>query len=413
MSNSLLTASYPSTICRQRRQVPRAVLVAPAGLRHEPLRLAPDGAARQRRRPFADRAGHHHVVAEELELVPEALLQLRQLGIVLVLQEVHLQPDERAAFTVDREPGVVHAVLIEVREDLIRVQRSRRREQHLVQMRGQADAGRIRHHVERAALLVFERLHPAQEEQCARGRTAHRAGGRDDAGLGDADLLDVGMGGRRRIGGVEDLLAEAVGHARSREALVEQHRPIGDRIVELLQSRVTMLGPLVRVPAAHRRDPLAFGDALPPRGERLLDLSDRGRVLEDRVIAGAIGEAHAVDMAFDDARHDRAPLQIDHLRAGLRGDVVRRADRSEAAVADGHGIRDGVARVHRVDAAVDERQVLRRPAGGRSRLDLRRGKHGLRRRSRASGGDSHTRPCRCTKESSPRHAAGVFRMSVS
>ena len=189
----LVDRLVPFDNLRQRRQVPRAVLVAPAGLRHEPLRLAPDGAAPKGRGPFADRAGLQHVVAEELELVPEALLQLRQLGIVLVLQEVHLQPDERAAFTVDREPGVVHAVLIEVREDLIRVQRSRRREQHLVQVRGQADAGRIRHHVERAALLVLERLHPAQEEQCARGRTAHRAGRRDDARLGDADLLDVGM----------------------------------------------------------------------------------------------------------------------------------------------------------------------------------------------------------------------------
>ena len=87
------------------------------------------------------------------------------------------------------------------------------------------------------------------------------------------------------------------------------------------------------------------------------------------MIAGAVGEAYAVDVGFDDARDDRAPLQIDHLRAGLRGGVVRGADRREAAVADGHGTRDGVARVHRVDAAVDERQVLRRPArGGRSLL---------------------------------------------
>ena len=39
------------------------------------LRFAPDGAARQRRGPLAYRTGLHHVVAEELELVPQAFLQ--------------------------------------------------------------------------------------------------------------------------------------------------------------------------------------------------------------------------------------------------------------------------------------------------------------------------------------------------
>jgi len=103
------------------------------------LRLAPHGAARERRRPLADGSRHHHVVAEELELVSETFLQLRQRRIVLVLQEVHLQPDERPAFAVHRVPGIVHAVLIEVRQDLIGVQRPRRRKEDLIEPRGQSD----------------------------------------------------------------------------------------------------------------------------------------------------------------------------------------------------------------------------------------------------------------------------------
>ena len=78
MSNSLFTASYASTTCVSAGQVLHAVLVAPAGLRDQPLRLAPDGSARERRRPLANRAGHQHVVAEELELIAQPLLQLRQ-----------------------------------------------------------------------------------------------------------------------------------------------------------------------------------------------------------------------------------------------------------------------------------------------------------------------------------------------
>ena len=80
-----------------------------------------------------------------------------------------------------------------------------------------------------------------------------------------------------------------------------------------------MLGPLVRVPAAHRRDPLALRHVLPPRGERFLDLANRRRVLENRVIAGTIGQAHAVDVAFDEAGHDRSAAQVDDPRAGGRG----------------------------------------------------------------------------------------------
>ena len=108
-----------------------------------------------------------------------------------------------------------------------------------------------------------------------------------DAVVGDRDLLDVGVNRRGRVDGVEQLLAHAVGDRRPGEALVEQDRPVGDRFVELLERRMPMLGPLIRMPAAHRRDPLALRHALPAGRERFLDLADRRRVLEDRVVARA------------------------------------------------------------------------------------------------------------------------------
>src|SRR2546426_8781645 len=59
---------------RQAGQILHAVFVTPSGLRDEPLRFGPDGAAGEWRRPLANRAGHHQVIAEELELIPEAFL---------------------------------------------------------------------------------------------------------------------------------------------------------------------------------------------------------------------------------------------------------------------------------------------------------------------------------------------------
>ena len=94
MSNSLLTASYASTTCVSAARFCTLFSLRQPACGDQPLRLAPDRAAAERRRPLADRAGHHHVVAEELELVAQPLLQLRQRRVVLVLQEVHLQPDD-------------------------------------------------------------------------------------------------------------------------------------------------------------------------------------------------------------------------------------------------------------------------------------------------------------------------------
>ena len=159
---------------REPGQVLDAVLVAPAGLGDQALRLAPDGAAGERRRPLADRAGHQHVVAEELELIAEALLQLRQRRVGLVLQEVHLQANERPSLAMQRQPRVVHPVLIEVGQNLIRMQRSGSGEEHFVEMRGQAEARGVGHRVERAALLVVEGLHAPQMKERAGRRSAAR-----------------------------------------------------------------------------------------------------------------------------------------------------------------------------------------------------------------------------------------------
>ena len=105
------------------------------------------------------------------------------------------------------------------------MKRSRRRKQHLIQMRGQPDAGRVLHRIEGAAFLVREGLHPAQEEQRGSRRTAPRESGRGDGAVGrDVDLLDIRMHRRRGIHGIEERLAQAVGRARTGEAFVQQAR---------------------------------------------------------------------------------------------------------------------------------------------------------------------------------------------
>src|SRR5438034_7268714 len=121
---------------------------------------------------------------------------------------------------------------------------------------------------------------------------------------------------------------------------------------------MAMLGPLVRMPAAHRRDPLALWDFLAPRSQRFLDLPDRRCVLENGVIAGTVGQAHAVDVALDDSRYDSAPLQIDDSRVWP---ASRRciSNSGEAAVPDRHSTGDGVLRIHRVNPAIDEVQFRR------------------------------------------------------
>src|SRR5215207_8927279 len=141
MPNSESTASYASTTC----------------LCDEPLGLEPDLVAgrvrclqRERRRPFADGSRPQHVVAEELELVLQAFAELGELvlepaegrDVALVVQEVHLQPYGCQAVTVQRQPGVVHPVVVERRERVrwLRVTRSRRNgHQCLVEQAGDPD----------------------------------------------------------------------------------------------------------------------------------------------------------------------------------------------------------------------------------------------------------------------------------
>ena len=82
-------------------RLPTRVLVPPA--RFARPAAAPPSRRRRRRvgaahSPIAP--GPHHVVAEELELVLQPLVQLRQVRVVLVVQEVRLQPDDRLALAV-------------------------------------------------------------------------------------------------------------------------------------------------------------------------------------------------------------------------------------------------------------------------------------------------------------------------
>src|SRR5436190_4449686 len=135
-----------------------AVFVSPSGFRDEALRPPPRLTTRERRGPFADGSGHHHVIAKELKLIPETLFEFRQLGVVLVLKKIHLKPDDCLSFAMKREPRVVHAILIEVGENLIGMERPRGWKQHLVEMRGQSDARGVVHRIGRTSLLVLERL---------------------------------------------------------------------------------------------------------------------------------------------------------------------------------------------------------------------------------------------------------------
>jgi hypothetical protein len=146
------------------RQILHGVFIAPARLCNQPLGLAPHRAAAERSRPLADRTGHQHIVAEKLKLVAQTFLQLGQGGVRLILKKIHLQPDDGFPLAVQLEPRIVHAVLVQVREDLVGMQRPWGREQDLVQVRGQSHAGRVIHAVDSAALAIREGLHAAQVE---------------------------------------------------------------------------------------------------------------------------------------------------------------------------------------------------------------------------------------------------------
>src|SRR5688572_23359214 len=107
-----------------------------------------------------------------------------------------------------------------------------------------------------------------------------------------------------RVCGIEERLTETVRCAGTGEALIQEHGTIGHCIVQFLHGRMPTLRPLIGVPSSHRRDPLSGGYVLAPRSESFLDLPYRCRVLEDCVVTGTIGETHAVDVPFDQTRHN-------------------------------------------------------------------------------------------------------------
>src|SRR5437879_13858956 len=96
---------------------------------------------------------------------------------------------------------------------------------------------------------------------------------------------------RRGIRGIEESLAESIGRTWTGEALVKQHGPVGHGLIEFGERWMSMLGPLIRMPTAHGRDPLSsrgtFGHALASRRQHLLHFAKRCGVFENRVVAGA------------------------------------------------------------------------------------------------------------------------------
>ena len=92
------------------------------------------------------------------------------------------------------------------------------------------------------------------------------------------------------------------------------------------------------------------------RNDRL-HVGNRRRVLQRSVVPGTVAHCDDVIVVVDDARNDCALAQVDDSTPGGR---PRRsaADGGKAPVADGHRRNDGILRIHRVDAAVDEYELL-------------------------------------------------------
>jgi len=119
---------------------------------------------------------------------------------------------------------------------------------------------------------------------------------------------------------------------------------------------MTMLLPLIGMPAAHRRDPLPRRHTRTSRGESLLNFLNGTRVLQDCVIAGAIRETDGVSVSFYQPRRHGPLLQIDDSICCARR-CGPPTHRGKSPVANRQGVDDGVSRIHRVDSAVDECQI--------------------------------------------------------
>ena len=79
-------------------------------------------------------------------------------------------------------------------------------------------------------------------------------------------------------------------------------------------------------PAAHGGDPVARLHGFHPRADRCLNVSDRGRGFEPRVVTGAQTEQQEMVVVVDEPRNGRAPAEIDHLHAGATTRVPIVAD---------------------------------------------------------------------------------------
>src|SRR5712672_2410115 len=109
------------------------------------------------------------------------------------------------------------------------------------------------------------------------------------------------------------------------------------------------------MPRTECRDPLAGRNLGSARGEDRLDLGNRRRVLEHRVIARAIvAEADDVITTLDQARDYRAAPEVDRIRPA-RVEVV---DFGKVVAAYPHGRDNTVPIVHRADLAIVKHQVL-------------------------------------------------------
>ena len=211
-----------------------------------------------------------------------------------------------------------------------------------------AEAGRVRHRVEHAALALLEGQGLAQRE----GRLAGLGAGGDRAVRAD-DRRQRGVGG-------EPVPAGAVGHRRAGEPDRQVGRGVRQCRVELGQGGQPVLAELVDVEAADRGDEPAVADAARPGPVGRLHVRDRVRVLQRGVVTGPVAHQHDVVVAVDDAGDRGPPAQVDQPRLVLepvlgRVDVV--AGVHDPALADRDDADHPVAVVHRVDPAVVQDQV--------------------------------------------------------
>ena len=114
---------------------------------------------------------------------------------------------------------------------------------------------------------------------------------------------------------------------------------------------------MILVEASDRRDPSAGGNPRRASGIHRLNVRDGVRVLQRRVVPGSIAHQHDVVVVVDDAGHDRASLQVDHLRALALMIAGTLTDLGEPSVLDGHLRHDAVRAVHRVDLAVPQDEI--------------------------------------------------------